>query len=145
MIVRIALATSAEHPDLHEHDLPLVTALRTAGLESGVELWSDPSVDWSAYDAVLLRSVWDYHNRYLEFSEWLAQLDKAGVYGEKIVTRTDAATKFYPAEAYHQDFLAQNPSYPYIVVNDQPKIDNLKQVFPAMFRADAVLVADAKS
>ncbi len=79
MTVRIALATSAEHPDLHEHDLPLVTALRTAGLEPGVELWSDPSVDWSAYDAVLLRSVWDYHTRYLEFSEWLGQLDKAGV------------------------------------------------------------------
>jgi glutathione synthase/RimK-type ligase-like ATP-grasp enzyme len=77
--VRIALATSAEHPDLHEHDLPLVTALRTAGLEPGVELWSDPSVDWSSYDAVLLRSVWDYHTRYLEFSEWLGQLDKAGV------------------------------------------------------------------
>ncbi|MEV6283531.1 hypothetical protein [Kribbella sp. NPDC051770] len=79
MTVRIALATSAEHPDLHEHDLPLVTALRSAGLEPGVELWTDPSVDWSAYDAVLLRSVWDYHTRFLEFTEWLAQLDKAGV------------------------------------------------------------------
>jgi peptide-methionine (S)-S-oxide reductase len=77
--------------------------------------------------------------------KYIAQLDKAGVFKEKIVTRTDAAAKFYPAEAYHQDFLAQNPSYPYIVVNDQPKIDNLKQVFPAMFRANPVLVADAKS
>lgn len=79
MTVRIALATSAEHPDLHEHDLPLVAALRDAGLTPEVELWSDPSVDWSSYDAVLLRSVWDYHTRYLEFTEWLGQLDKAGV------------------------------------------------------------------
>jgi glutathione synthase/RimK-type ligase-like ATP-grasp enzyme len=77
--VRIALATSAEHPDLHEHDLPLVIALRTAGLEPVVELWTDPSVDWSSYDAVLLRSVWDYHTRYLEFTGWLDQLDKASV------------------------------------------------------------------
>lgn len=43
------------------------------------EVWTDPSVDWSSYDAVLLRSVWDYHVRYLEFTEWLGQLDKAGV------------------------------------------------------------------
>ncbi|ONI74313.1 hypothetical protein BWI15_13385 [Kribbella sp. ALI-6-A] len=79
MTVRIALATSADHPDLHEHDLPLVPALRAAGLEPDVRVWTDPSVDWSSYDAVLLRSVWDYHTRYLEFTEWLGQLDKAGV------------------------------------------------------------------
>jgi glutathione synthase/RimK-type ligase-like ATP-grasp enzyme len=76
---RIALATSAEHAELHPHDLPLVDALRTAGLDPVAEVWSDPSVDWSAYDAVLLRSVWDYHRRYDEFTEWLARLDKAGV------------------------------------------------------------------
>jgi len=76
---RIALATSADHPELHEHDLPLVDALRTAGLDPVVEVWTDPSVDWSAYDAVLLRSVWDYHLRYDEFTEWLGLVDKAGV------------------------------------------------------------------
>jgi glutathione synthase/RimK-type ligase-like ATP-grasp enzyme len=76
---RIALANSADHADLHPDDLPLAAALRTAGLDPVAEVWTDPSVDWSAYDAVLLRSVWDYHTRYLEFTEWLAQLDKAGV------------------------------------------------------------------
>lgn len=79
MTTRIALATSAEHPDLHEHDLPLAAALREAGLDPVAEVWTDPSVDWSGYDAVLLRSVWDYHTRYLEFAEWLGLLDKAGV------------------------------------------------------------------
>jgi peptide-methionine (S)-S-oxide reductase len=77
--------------------------------------------------------------------KYIAQLDQAGVYGEKIVTTTVAAPKFYPAEAYHQDFLVQNPTYPYIVINDQPKIDNLKEVFPAAFRPEPVLVASAKS
>ncbi|MDX6279795.1 MAG: hypothetical protein QOH03_866 [Kribbellaceae bacterium] len=77
--MRIALATSTDHAELHPHDLPLATALKTAGLDAVAEVWSDPSVDWSSYDAVLLRSVWDYHKRYLEFSEWLSQLDKAGV------------------------------------------------------------------
>ncbi|TDW21485.1 ATP-grasp domain-containing protein [Kribbella kalugense] len=79
MTKRIALATSAEHAELPPTDLPLVDALRTAGLDPVAEVWTDPSVDWSAYDAVLLRSVWDYHRRYDEFTEWLARLDKAGV------------------------------------------------------------------
>lgn len=79
MTKRIALATSADHAELHEHDLPLVDALRAAGLDPVAEVWTDPSVDWSAYDAILLRSVWDYHQRYDDFTEWLAQLDKAGV------------------------------------------------------------------
>ncbi|WUJ70840.1 hypothetical protein OG809_37800 [Kribbella soli] len=79
MTKRIALATSAEHAELHPNDLPLVEALRTAGLDPVAEVWTDPSVDWSAYDGVLLRSVWDYHLRYDEFTEWLARLDKAGV------------------------------------------------------------------
>jgi glutathione synthase/RimK-type ligase-like ATP-grasp enzyme len=76
---RIALANSADHADLHPDDLPLAAALRAGGLDPVAEVWTDPSVDWSAYDAVLLRSVWDYHTRYLEFTEWLGQLDKAGV------------------------------------------------------------------
>ncbi len=79
MTTRIALANSADHADLHQDDLPLAAALRAAGLDPVAEVWTDPSVDWSAYDAVLLRSVWDYHTRYLEFTEWLGQLDKAGV------------------------------------------------------------------
>ncbi|MFI5694188.1 RimK family alpha-L-glutamate ligase [Kribbella sp. NPDC051586] len=79
MTKRIALATSAEHAELHPNDLPLVEALRTAGVDPAAEVWTDPSIDWSAYDAVLLRSVWDYHLRYDEFTEWLALLDKAGV------------------------------------------------------------------
>ena len=79
MTKRIALATSAAHPELHEHDLPLVDALRATGLDPVAEVWTDPSVDWSAYDAVLLRSVWGYHLRYDEFTEWLGLVDKAGV------------------------------------------------------------------
>lgn len=79
MTNRIALATSVDFPELHEHDLPLVDALTAAGLDPVVETWTDPSVDWSSYDAVVLRSVWDYHRRYDEFTEWLAVLDKVGV------------------------------------------------------------------
>ena len=75
---------------------------------------------------------------------YIGQLDKAGVYGKPIVTKIEDAA-FYPAEAYHQDFLAQNPTYPYIVVNDLPKVENVKQIFPSLYRSAPVLVAGAKS
>jgi peptide-methionine (S)-S-oxide reductase len=65
---------------------------------------------------------------------YIAQLEKARVFGRSIVTRVDPLSAFYPAEAYHQDFLLRNPTHPYIVINDLPKIENLKKVFPARYR-----------
>src|SRR5438477_2301018 len=51
-----------------------------------------------------------------------------------IVTRVDPLKGFYPAEAYHQDFLVRNPTYPYIVINDLKKIANLKRLLPDQYR-----------
>jgi peptide-methionine (S)-S-oxide reductase len=76
---------------------------------------------------------------------YVVQLDKTKLFNAPIVTRISGLEAFYPAEKYHQDFLTLNPSYPYIVYNDMPKIDNLKALFPASFRADPVLVSKAKS
>jgi peptide-methionine (S)-S-oxide reductase len=61
---------------------------------------------------------------------YIAQLDKAKSFPVPLVTRVDPLKGFYPAEDYHQDFYLKNPQYPYIVVNDLPKIRNLKQLFP---------------
>jgi peptide-methionine (S)-S-oxide reductase len=72
---------------------------------------------------------------------YIDQLEQAAVFKAPIVTRIEPAQTFYPAEAYHQDFLTRNPTYPYIVVNDLPKIENLKRVLPDVYRADPVLVA----
>ena len=69
---------------------------------------------------------------------YIAQLAKTRAFGREIVTRVDPLKGFYPAEEYHQDFLINNPSYPYIVFNDLPKIENLKKVFPARYREQAV-------
>lgn len=76
---------------------------------------------------------------------YIAQLDKTKLFGEPIVTKISAGEGFYAAEKYHQDFLTLNPDYPYIVYNDMPKIDNLKQIFPQQFQANPVLVGKAKS
>jgi peptide-methionine (S)-S-oxide reductase len=76
---------------------------------------------------------------------YIAQLSKTGLFHAPIVTEVSTLAAFYPAEKYHQDFLTLNPDYPYIIYNDMPKIDNLKAVFPANFRANPVLVSKAKT
>jgi peptide-methionine (S)-S-oxide reductase len=76
---------------------------------------------------------------------YIAQLDQAKVFPKPIVTKTDDLTAFFPAEGYHQDFLVRNPRYPYIVINDLPKVENFKRVFAALYREMPVLVAKPKS
>ncbi|MBX5089704.1 peptide-methionine (S)-S-oxide reductase MsrA [Rhizobium lentis] len=75
---------------------------------------------------------------------YIDQLDKAHVFPQPIVTKVSDAAGFYPAEAYHQDFLTRNPTYPYIVYNDLPKIENLKLLFPTDYRSQPVLVGKTK-
>ncbi|MGC3980961.1 MAG: peptide-methionine (S)-S-oxide reductase MsrA [Steroidobacteraceae bacterium] len=76
---------------------------------------------------------------------YIAQLNKTKAYGKAIVTRVDPLKAFYPAEDYHQDFLVNNPRYPYIVFNDLPKVAHLKQLFPTVYREQAVTVKSAKA
>ena len=76
---------------------------------------------------------------------YIAQLDAAHAFGAPIVTTIEPDKTFYRAEDYHQDFLARNPGYPYIVYNDLPKIANLRRLFPDLYRAEPVLVAGARS
>jgi peptide-methionine (S)-S-oxide reductase len=71
---------------------------------------------------------------------YIAQLQQARVFSTPIVTKLEPLAGFYPAEDYHQDFLVLHPTYPYIVVNDQPKVDNLKQLFPDNYRETPVTV-----
>jgi len=73
---------------------------------------------------------------------YIAQLQKSGAFSRPIVTVVEPGKAFFAAEAYHQDFLTLNPSYPYIVINDLPKIDHLKQMFPDLYRPQPALVSD---
>jgi len=67
---------------------------------------------------------------------YVAQLDRANVFGRPIVTEIVALPAFYPAEAYHQNYLALHPTQPYIVYNDLPKLANLKTQFPGLYVAN---------
>ncbi len=66
---------------------------------------------------------------------YVTQLDQAKVYGRLIVTEVVALPTFYPAEAYHQNYLALHPTQPYIVFNDLPKVENLRTQFPTLYAA----------
>ena len=74
---------------------------------------------------------------------YIEQLDRARVFEGPIVTTIEPGRSFYPAEDYHQDYLTRNPTAPYIVYNDLPKLANLKRLFPAVWRDDPVLVSEA--
>jgi peptide-methionine (S)-S-oxide reductase len=65
---------------------------------------------------------------------YIAQLGAAHLWSKPIVTAIEPARGFYPAEAHHQDFMARNPNYPYILINDRPKVDALKRIFPASYK-----------
>ncbi|HWZ32918.1 MAG TPA: peptide-methionine (S)-S-oxide reductase MsrA [Bryobacteraceae bacterium] len=65
---------------------------------------------------------------------YIQQLNTAGVFKKKIVTQITALPGFYPAEGYHQHFLEKNPSNPYIVYNDLPKLKQLKKQFPELWK-----------
>jgi peptide-methionine (S)-S-oxide reductase len=75
--------------------------------------------------------------------DYIKQLDSAAVLGAGIVTQVTPLKAFYPAEAYHQDFLTRHGNNPYIVINDLPKVENLQRLFPDLYRADPVLAAGA--
>jgi peptide-methionine (S)-S-oxide reductase len=75
---------------------------------------------------------------------YIDQLDKTGIFGQPIVTKIEPGQNFYPAEGYHQNFLIRNPTYPYIVYNDLPKVAALKKMYPDLYQAEPTRVmADA--
>ncbi|GAB7539193.1 peptide-methionine (S)-S-oxide reductase MsrA [Burkholderia sp. 22PA0099] len=72
---------------------------------------------------------------------YIAQLTSAHTFSSPIVTKIETGKQFYPAEGYHQDFLVNHPDYPYIVVNDLPKVAALKSQYPKWYVTAPVLYA----
>jgi peptide-methionine (S)-S-oxide reductase len=75
---------------------------------------------------------------------YIAQLNAAKVYTKPIVTKVGSLEGFYPAEAYHQDYLTLHPNQPYIAYNDIPKVENLKKIFAENYIEKPTLVGQAK-
>jgi hypothetical protein len=68
--MRLALPTCADLPTWEVDDRPLHAALRARGAEVSFPVWDDPSVDWAAFDAVLIRTTWDYQEKLPAFLAW---------------------------------------------------------------------------
>ncbi len=75
---------------------------------------------------------------------YIAQLTAARAFDTPIVTKVESGQTFYRAEAYHQDYLTVNPTEPYIVINDLPKIGALERLFGSVYRAKPVLVGRSR-
>lgn len=71
---RLAIATSVIIPGIHPDDAHLAVSLQRLGIEPTACVWNDPTVDWSMFDAVLMRSTWDYFKHYADFRRWLDRL-----------------------------------------------------------------------
>jgi hypothetical protein len=74
MTARIALATAAEFPDLDDDGPVLRAALASLGIATEAVVWTDPGVDYSRYDLVVVRSTWDYHDQLDEFLAWAGRV-----------------------------------------------------------------------
>jgi len=76
---RLAVATSKDYPTIQPDDAGLAVALERRGIDPVVCVWNDPEVEWSAFDAVLIRTIWDYFKQHAGFLAWLDRLDALGI------------------------------------------------------------------
>ena len=72
----LALVSYAALPDCEVDDRPLHAALRARGARVEIPDWSDPAVDWSAFDAVLIRTPWNYHSHHDAFVRWAEAVEQ---------------------------------------------------------------------
>jgi peptide-methionine (S)-S-oxide reductase len=72
---------------------------------------------------------------------YVAQLGQSGAFKSPIVTQLGKLVAFYPAEDYHQDYAIKHPTQPYIAIHDLPKVEDLKRLFPNLYRTNPVTVA----
>jgi glutathione synthase/RimK-type ligase-like ATP-grasp enzyme len=76
---RIAFATFDQMPDLSPDDQLLLPELKRLRVVAEPTVWSDDTIDWSKFSAVVIRSCWDYHHRHEAFLNWLSKLEALGI------------------------------------------------------------------
>lgn len=74
--MKIAIASCADLPDWEKDDQPLFDAFTKNALAYQVIAWDDKDVDWSEFDACLIRTTWDYQERFAEFTQWIEKVSK---------------------------------------------------------------------
>lgn len=81
---KIAFITDKKHASQYEdpknENGQLMTYLRERGFQPSYQIWDNENIDWTSFDALIIKTTWDYHRRIVEFNAWLNKLEKAGVY-----------------------------------------------------------------
>ena len=75
----IALVTAEEYPELEPDSQRLLPALADRGMDAEPVVWTDESIDWSVFDAIVVRSPWDYFLKAVEWASWLERVEATGV------------------------------------------------------------------
>lgn len=78
-MTRIALVTYQGSPELTASDRLLIDPLAKRGIQAVGVPWNDPAVDWTEFEAAVLRSTWDYHHQIEVFRQWLDRVEAAGL------------------------------------------------------------------
>jgi glutathione synthase/RimK-type ligase-like ATP-grasp enzyme len=93
---RVALVTCEAFPNLHPREQPLVGRFAQEGIEAVPVVWSDPAVDFAAFERVVIRATWDYFERPVEFFGWLDRMEAARVplYNPPALVRWNADKRY---------------------------------------------------
>jgi glutathione synthase/RimK-type ligase-like ATP-grasp enzyme len=102
-VLSIALATSADLPDLDPDSQLLLAPLAALGVDVTIAVWSDPTVAWDRFDAVVIRSTWDYFDREDKFLAWVA---RAGAQAQRFFNPPDLVA-WNAHKTYLRDLAAQ--------------------------------------
>lgn len=101
--MKLAIATCAKFPLLEETDKPLIALFAQHGINAQAQVWNDPNINWKQYEAVLIRSVWDYHLNIDAFINWLNLLKAQNIYVlNPIDTVITNMNKFYLQQLHLQ-------------------------------------------
>src|SRR5262245_54695689 len=123
----VALATYERAPNLAPDDQPLIPAFAAMDILAEPVVWSDPTVEWTRFDAVLIRSCWDYHLRIGEWQRWLDGLAGSTVY----VMNSPALVRWNSDKRYLLDLARRGiATIPTMIVR-QGRPDDVKLVAPA--------------
>src|SRR5688500_8722371 len=109
-MTRIALATAIAAAGLDDDMPALLGACTKAGLHAQVLAWDDPTVSWQRFDAVLLRSTWDYTERLAEFLRWCERVDRVSKLFNPLPVLRWNTDKHYLAELAERGGIPTVPS-----------------------------------
>jgi glutathione synthase/RimK-type ligase-like ATP-grasp enzyme len=129
---RLAIATSKAIPGIHPDDVELADALRELGVAPTPCVWSDTSVDWARFDAVLIRTIWDYPAHYPAFLAWLDFLDLFQI----PVINDSALVRWNSDKHYLDDLAGQSVD---VIPTRMARVEELPELLQAMPGRDVVV------